>query len=265
MRSSVGGITMSEDISNILDGWDYRPDRPAVREIVGEDGQPKIQLRIDLGLLQMETSGRPDGMRPHGQDTLLDHYRNLLLEHRGHDGGDFHLTEEDCVKLQLESMQFYHRRISWLELGDYRAAERDADHNLQIISMVGEHAQTDQLRETFVQWKPFVLVHRTMAKARQAWERGDHDDALARIEEGVQQIGDAYRDQGREDAVENSGEIAYLRKWAEEIDHTRPLTLEQRLERELDQAVTNEAFERAATLRDRLRTVREEGVDPEAI
>ena len=257
MRGSVGGITMSEDISNILDGWDYRPDRPAVREIVGEDGQPKIQLRIDLGLLQMETSGRPDGMRPHGQDTLLDHYRNLLLEHRGHDGGEFSLTEEDCVKLQLESMQFYHRRISWLELGDYRAAERDADHNLQIISMVGEHAQTDQLRETFVQWKPFILVHRTMARARHAWEQREFDRAIGHIDDGIEAISEAYRSHGRTDSIEESGEIAYLRKWAEEIDQARPLSLEQRLERELDEAIRSEAFERAAVLRDRLKGLNE--------
>ena len=248
-------LPINNDITPILEGWDYRPDRPAVRQIVGIDGKPKIQLRLDLGLLQMEATGRPDGKRPHGHDTLLAHYRELLETNRGvsESGEDFALNEEDCVKLQLESMQFYHRRISWLELGEYKSAEADAQHNLDIISLVVLYAQTDQLKEMFVQWKPFVLVHRTMARARQAWEKGEFDLAIELIEDGVGEIAQSYRDQGREDAVDNSGEIAFLRKWAEEIDQTRPLSLRQRLERELDAAIADEAFERAAILRDRIR------------
>ena len=31
-------------------------------------------MRIDLGLLQMELDGRPDGQRPHGFESLLDYY-----------------------------------------------------------------------------------------------------------------------------------------------------------------------------------------------
>ena len=131
--------------------------------------------------------------------------------------------------------------------------------------MVGAHAQNDQLREMFTQWKPFILVHRTMARARKAWENGDYDRAIEMIDEGVVEISDAYREQGREDAIESSGEVSYLRKWAEEIDQTRPLTLEQRLERELETAIAEEEFERAASLRDRLRVLKEEGVDPEAV
>ena len=252
---------MNNDITEILEGWDYRPDKPAVREITGEDGRQKIQLRLDLGLLQMETTGRPDGKRPHGKETLLEHYRDLIRNHGEHADGDsaFQLAEEDCVKLQMESMQFYHRRISWLELGEYQAAERDAEHNLEIIELVGTFGQTEQLREMFLQWKPFVIVHRTMAKARLAWETGDYDRAIELIEEGVGEIGAAYREQGREDAAEHAGEVAYLRKWAEEIDETRPLTLEQRIERELNEAVETESFERAAELRDRLLKIRSEG------
>ena len=29
-------------------------------------------MRIDLGLLQMEINGRPDGQRPQGSESLLD-------------------------------------------------------------------------------------------------------------------------------------------------------------------------------------------------
>ena len=55
---------MSLDIRPILAGWEFDPDRVQVRMIAGEDGSEKIQMRIDLGLMQMEIAGRPDGQRP---------------------------------------------------------------------------------------------------------------------------------------------------------------------------------------------------------
>ncbi|OQB39880.1 MAG: UvrB/uvrC motif protein [Candidatus Latescibacteria bacterium ADurb.Bin168] len=251
--------SVSKDISSILEGWDFRPDRPAVRRIVGDDGRPRLQIRLDLGLLQMEVSGRPDGKRPHGFTTALEYYMHLAEEAPGeeHEGGEFRLDEEDCMRLQQESMQFYHRRISWLELGEYRAAEEDADHNLKIIDFVVKYAENDQLREMFTQWKPFILVHKFLAGARQAWEAKDFDGAVERINQGIEDIADIYREQGREDAIENSGEISYLKKWLEDISQTRPLTLEQRVERELREAIASEHFERAAVLRDRLQALRQ--------
>ncbi len=56
---------MSKDIAVILNGWDYNPDEVTVRRILGLDGRVKIQMRLDLGILQMEVDGRPDGQHPH--------------------------------------------------------------------------------------------------------------------------------------------------------------------------------------------------------
>ena len=44
-----------------------------MRIVPGDDGREKLQMRIDLGLLQMELDGRPDGQRPAGAESLLDH------------------------------------------------------------------------------------------------------------------------------------------------------------------------------------------------
>ena len=57
---------MDYDIGPILSKWKHKPGEVAVRCIAGRDGRPKIQMRLDLGLLQMEQDGRPDGRRPHG-------------------------------------------------------------------------------------------------------------------------------------------------------------------------------------------------------
>ena len=65
---------MSKDITNILAGWDFNPDELQVRLVPGDDGRERIQMRVDLGVLQMELAGRPDGQKPHGFESLLEFY-----------------------------------------------------------------------------------------------------------------------------------------------------------------------------------------------
>jgi hypothetical protein len=70
--SNDEGKLPSRDITPVLKGWDYEPGTINVRKVVGNDGIPKLQMRLDLGLFQMEMTGRPDGVRPHGHESLLD-------------------------------------------------------------------------------------------------------------------------------------------------------------------------------------------------
>ena len=65
---------MSKDITSILAGWEFDPDELQVRIVAGDDGRDKIQMRIDLGLIQMELAGRPDGLSPAGFESLLELY-----------------------------------------------------------------------------------------------------------------------------------------------------------------------------------------------
>jgi len=72
---------MSQDLTHILEGWDYDPDDVRVRLVEGEDGCRKVQLRVDLGVLQMEMDGRPDGFRPEGHESWLDYYEHAQQAH----------------------------------------------------------------------------------------------------------------------------------------------------------------------------------------
>jgi len=65
---------MNRDLSEILDEWPYQPGQLNVRLIEGVDGRPRIQIRLDLGVLQMMTEGRPDGQAPFGYDSLLEYF-----------------------------------------------------------------------------------------------------------------------------------------------------------------------------------------------
>src|SRR5439155_25409017 len=111
--------SMNFDISQLLDQWEYQPGQVVVRRFIGKDGVEKIQLRVDLGLLQMNSHGRPDGKRPFGHPSLLDHYSAKLqkyaLKHEGSEEG-FVLKAEECSKLQLEALQYHHRYICLLQL-----------------------------------------------------------------------------------------------------------------------------------------------------
>ena len=74
---------LSKDITPILSGWDYDPDELQVRIVAGDDGRDKIQMRIDLGLIQMELAGRPDGAAPDGLESLLDDLEAQAARGRG--------------------------------------------------------------------------------------------------------------------------------------------------------------------------------------
>ena len=99
MRESGGALTwlaavyifavMDFDISDLLSSWEFQPGQVLVRRFTGQDGREKLQLRVDLGLLQMNMDGRPDGKRPHGYDSLFDYYQAKLHKHVAeHDGSD---------------------------------------------------------------------------------------------------------------------------------------------------------------------------------
>jgi hypothetical protein len=89
-----GDNDMSEDIALLLHGWDYNANEVTVRKIVGIDGREKIQMRLDLGVLQMETEGRPDGMRPHGRESLLEYHqdRRKRFDMHAGTGDEFQLS-----------------------------------------------------------------------------------------------------------------------------------------------------------------------------
>lgn len=62
------------DITTVLDEWPFEPGMINVRLIEGADGEPRIQVRLDLGIIQMHTEGRPDGQRPNGFGSLLEYF-----------------------------------------------------------------------------------------------------------------------------------------------------------------------------------------------
>jgi hypothetical protein len=256
---------MSFDISPLLDQWDYQPGQVVVRKFRGNDGLEKIQLRVDLGLLQMNAQGRPDGKHPYGRESLLEYYQAQLEKFRQERRGDeqaFRLTPEDCARLQQEAIQYHHRYICLFQLEDYDGVLRDTDRNLKVFDFVQRHAGSEEIAWALQQFRPQLLMMRIRARGAVALKANRYDQVLQLVESGLEEIRQFYREHERLDLMEQSGEILSLESWVQEIQKEmqtkRPVSPRERLEHALSEAVRNEDYEKAAEVRDALRNLKQE-------
>jgi len=252
---------VSKDISPILEGWPHDPGHITVRKVRGLDGRIKIQLRVDLGLLQMESAGRPDGQRPHDCESLLEHYEKELRAYRHAHGSDerFTLADEDCQALRAESIQYYYRYLAEFVLEDYEAVIRDTGRNLRVLDLMSRYAAEDSDRQSMEQYRPYMLMMNTRARAHLAL-RNHHPKAARRaVQEGMKRISEFFAGIGRADLSEESGELNALRSMLGQIEAEIPPDPLQDLKRRLARAVEEERYEEAARLRDAIANVRREG------
>ena len=249
---------MPKDISDILEGWEYDPYEINVRLVQGKDGREKIQLRLDLGLLQMELDGRPDGKHPFKMDSLFDYYRKLEKKSIAKFGNadHFKLDLDDLLKLQQESLQYYHRYLCLFQLEDFERAERDTARNLDVIDFVIRYGDNDDDVWNLVQYWPYIKMMNTRARAALKLQHKEYDEALSIIKEGIEEIRDYYLSNEIEESDDDISEISFLENWADSIMDSRPLTSRQKLELQLERAINKQEFEEAAKIRDKLRTMR---------
>ena len=238
-----------KDIDAILQHWPHDPVEVRVRTIKASDGRDVLQMRIELGVLQLETAGRPDGEHVDGFETLFD----ALLAEEFHNVS-FELTEEQCANVDREFMQFYHRRICWLQLGEFERAMRDADHTLALMDLVRRHSASEEWTHSHEQFRPLVLYHRTHAAARAALERPDGAEAaIGEINAGLSRM------RGFFESNEHFNEVEF-----ESLEIVQQLTelrealrdeydVGNTLAEQLNDAIAQEEYERAASLRDEMR------------
>lgn len=213
-------------------------------------------MRIDLGILQMHTLGRPDGKRPHGMDTLLDYFIEKLESHLAEFDGDdsgFKLSNEECISLQQEAIQFHHRYICFFQLESYEEVIQDADRNLDAIEMVEQYGPDDHMSWTLKQLTPQLLLMRTRAVSAISLNENEYEQAILDVEEGIEALQTFLNDHVSAEAAEQNGELQALTHWLEEVRGSRPMSRREKLEMELSEAVAKEDYERAAEVRDALK------------
>lgn len=251
---------MNLDIQGILDRWPYKPGEVNVRRIMGDDGKEKIQLRLDLGMLQMEVTGRPDGRQPHGYTSLLEYYRAQLDRHRDTFDTEtgFVLDDDACEQLRTEGVMYYHRYLAEFVLGDYEAVLRDTTRNLDVFDFILQYAEREEDRLLMEQYRPYVLMMQGRAKSRAALKQNHPSDALSAIREAVGKISAFYIKYGQDDAAESSTELSVLHALESEIKAMIPVDPGVRLQRQLTKALAEERYEDAAAIRDQISQLKQE-------
>jgi hypothetical protein len=249
-------MSKSNDLTHLLTAWPHQPGRVNARRIAGEDGRPKLQIRIDLGVLQMELDGRPDGLRPHGFDSLFSFQQDRLRKYEAGSGrstAGFVLTQDECRGLREEAVQYYHRYVGLFAIGDYTGVLRDTTRNLELFDLCRDFGETVADRGILEQFRPAVLMMRSRSEAELALTAGQPKQALAALDRGLNELRLAFQDAGRIDEFDSANEVQLLRGMRDALVPKLPASQKVELQERLRAALDAENYELAAILRDELR------------
>lgn len=241
-----------QTIDEILNQWPFDPMNVNVRML--QSRQRKIlQMRIDMGILQMEIEGRPDGYNPYGATSYFDFLKKQSAKS---DDGSFELDEEHCLEIDREFVQFYHRRVCWLQLKEFQRAVNDADHTLGLMDFCKLHSPDDEWTFSHERYRPFVIYHRTQAAAlgfmadEEAVEQAQPEKAIEEINRGLATLKNLFIEHEAEDQFDEDELVVRLIEFQNSIRENYEVG--QTLVERLDQAIADEDYEKAAALRDQL-------------
>lgn len=262
---------MNPDLTELFESWPFEPGRLNARIITGTDGNPRIQVRLDLGILQMHMDGRPDGQKPNGYQSLLEMFEARIDPETDEETAEdiepeevepLVLTPEDCKALRDEAAQYYHRYMALLALEEFEAVVRDTTRNLRVLDLCRKYAQTESDRTELEPYRPYVLMIRARALASQALRDGEAKAALLALDEGLEALRLHFADRGEIDLFEQSSEVQMLRSMRSSLVPKLPVSQKTELRQRLQAAIQQENYELAAILRDELKLMGDEGSPP---
>jgi len=233
-------------LDHLLADWPFSTGQVLVRQIEGADGRDVLQMRIDMGMIQMEVTGRPDGVRPEGFDTYFDYLLSLSFS----EGESYQLTPDRCNEIDREFYQFYHRRICWLTLKRYPEAMKDAQHTLSLMDFSSAYSLDPDWALLHEQYRPFVMFHKIQAAALISLEQNEPGAATDEIEKGLKDLELVFEKYDASEHFEDNSFVIKLREMRDSIiEHYE---LSPSLAEQLANAIAAEQYELAAELRDRM-------------
>ncbi|MEI7876965.1 MAG: UvrB/UvrC motif-containing protein [Planctomycetota bacterium] len=229
---------MTLDLTHFLHDFEFERGRVNARFARGDDGRELLQVRIELGVLQMECDGRPDGAASVLADIL--HGRSRAL--------DAQLSA--AIRLELGLLQ--QRAVAFLAVGDPVRAGRDADSILQGTELMIERGLSVE-REWAEGARFSVLVLRTRCAASALMSTGRAREAAIAIEAGLRALREASDSIGIADSFDMLSDVVALRSMRDALVPQLPPAQRSELEARLRAAIVAENYELAAILRDELR------------
>jgi len=228
---------MSLDLDHLLRDFPFEPGRVNARLIRVGPTREVLQVRVELGLLQLECAGRPDG-------------GPSVLEALGRSAGALDATE--TASLRLELVQYQQRAVAFLAVGEPARALADADLVLagtELMLVRGLSSERDWAEGA----RFSVLVLRTRCAAAAMVSRGRQREAGGAIDAGLSRLREAAERIGIGDGFDALGDVIALRALRDTLVPQLPPAQRAELESRLRAAIMAENYELAAILRDELR------------
>lgn len=244
------------DLRRVFEEWPFEPDNN-VRFAQGDDGREILLVRLPLGLEQYELEGRPDGERPKGAESWLDyHVARLEKAKEAKEDAEFTLTAKECAELFDEGMIYYYRYLHLFQVKDWPRTVRDTARNLKLFDFVNDYAERQEDQEYLEQWRPYILRINAVAAAMLELGKQRHAKALETLNAAISRIAALPEIDEETFKFERDRSLSALRELAAQIQKSQPVSEIELLERQLRRAIENQEFERAAQIRDRLRSLR---------
>ncbi|GIX06092.1 MAG: hypothetical protein KatS3mg115_0495 [Candidatus Poribacteria bacterium] len=167
--------------------------------------------------------GRPDGERVGVYSSYLEYVeaaRQESIQKHGSDA-EFQLEEEEWGELFQEAAERYFRYLLMANLERWEIVERDTAQNLRVCELAHRYADPDTAWQVY-QYKGYILMMHTIARAELAIAEEDPDRAHQIIQEGIEKIGAFCREcllEGHEDAEQITREhyLANLLRYQEDL------------------------------------------------
>lgn len=189
---------------------------------------------------EYERTGRPDGERPYGEDSLVDFHLHARP------GEALVLSDDELTALREESWQYYVRRNFDFLMSDFEQAREDAEHNLGIWDLISRSNAGEASKWSYLRWWPWIERDRTVGQA--LWDL-THDEAehaatvLYRAQRSIEQFGEQHAEQYGEEGGEEAELCGHMSQ------HLR--TLVELLRRDMNLPVSiEEQFDEAAARKD---------------
>lgn len=197
--------------------------------LLSSTGEVKGQLLLNS---EYGTTGRPDGERPYGYDSLLDYQQDRTA-------GQVALSDDELGALRDESWLYYVRRNFHFLLEDWAAARDDAEHNLGIWQLVEQSVASDAAKWNYLKWWPWMERDRAIGAALWAVQHGQLEQAateLHRAQRGIEQFGERYREQFAQEEGDGRELCLHMAKHLSALtgilrrDNSLPLSLDEQLD-----------------------------------
>ena len=152
--------------------------------------QQQMQFRGELSLLQFPLSGRPDGTRPYGAESMLAHIRARLKRHveRNTQVQQFKIERTDSQETLREMRQVYLRIICLLASNQLSTALRDASENIERIGLILQYSLHADSRQEAEDASQDANILQLRVKARHSLASGKAVEAFEMLEHVFKQL-----------------------------------------------------------------------------